>query len=107
MDIQKILSNCSSQQGTTSTFLKLLQPWPMSAGSAPADRCNLTEFFDFTFESISVSCNFDSNTSEIQKILSNCSSQQGAFLKLRQVQPMSGLHYLTRQNSIFPLARIP
>ena len=44
----------------------------------------LTEFFDFTFESISVSCNFDSNTSEIQKILSNRSGQQGTFLKLRQ-----------------------
>ena len=55
----------------------------------PADYCNLTELFEFTFESISVSCNFDSNTSEIQKILSNCSSQQGTFLKLRQGQPMS------------------
>ena len=27
---------------------------------------------------------------KIQKILSNCSSQQGTFLKLRQGQPMSG-----------------
>ena len=36
--------------------------------------CNLTEFFEFTFESISVSCYFNSNTSEIQKILSNCST---------------------------------
>ena len=26
---------------------------------------------------------------EIQKIMSNCSSQQGTFLKLRQSQPMS------------------
>ena len=43
----------------------------------PVDYCNLTEFFEFTFESISVSCNFDSNTSEIQEILSNCSGQQG------------------------------
>ena len=34
----------------------------------PADYCNLTEFFEFPCESISVSSNFDSNTSEIQKI---------------------------------------
>ena len=28
---------------------------------------------------------------EIQKILSNCSSQQGTFLKLRHGQPMSDM----------------
>ena len=56
----------------------------------PADYCNLTEFFEFPCESISVSCNFDSNTSEIQKILSKCSSQQGTYLKFRHGQPMSG-----------------
>ena len=59
--------------------------------SMPADYCNLTDFFEFPCESISVSCNFDSNTSEIQKILSNCSGQQGTFLKLRHGQPMSVL----------------
>ena len=37
----------------------------------PTDYCNLTEFFEFPCESISVSCNFASNI----KILSNSSSR--------------------------------
>ena len=64
----------------------------------PADYYNLTEFFEFSCESISVSCNFDSNTSEIQNILSNCSGQQGTILKLRQPWPMSANSALTLIN---------
>ena len=61
-----------------------------------ADYCHLTEFLKFPCESISISVfgNFDSNTSEIQNFLSNCSSQQSTFLKLRHGQPMSELKYL-------------
>ena len=77
----------------------------------PADYCNLTEFFEFHLYlsqnyrkrkqiHMEIQKNFvmdgrtDGQTDvlveivmqmEIQKILSNCSSQQGTFLKLRQL----------------------
>ncbi len=45
-------------------------------------------------ESISVSCNFDSNTSEIQKIMSNCFSQQG---KIFEIAPGSAYVWLPQR----------
>ena len=56
----------------------------------PADNCNLTEFFEFH---LYLSQNYSKRKwihMEIQKILLNCSGQQGTFLKFCQGQPMSG-----------------
>ena len=51
----------------------------------PAGYHNLREFFGFHLE---LSQNWEKQI-DVQKILSNCSCQQGTFLKLRQGQPMS------------------